>query len=65
MNYERNYFIALAIYVLAFIGTYGHAFKHGQCEAYLSVSECAESKAVDSFMVAMFWPLYVSKELWK
>ena len=48
----------LAIYVTAFVTTYGHAY-------HQVGSTFAGENAVGGFISAIFWPLYWSVQIWK
>lgn len=49
--------VAILIYVLAFIVTYGHAY-------HQVGSTFAGENAVGAFISSIFWPLYWSVQMW-
>jgi hypothetical protein len=48
----------IAVYVIAFIGTYGHAYQQVG-------STFVGENAVGAFISSIFWPLYWSVQVWK
>ena len=49
---------ALAIYLTGFLTAYGHAYNHRP-------DNFEGAKAAESFVIALFWPLYLSVKVFE
>lgn len=65
MSDERKALIALIIYILGYVVTYGHAATHMECDQVKMEAPCSAHNAVVAVFVAAAWPLYISKEIWE
>jgi hypothetical protein len=57
-NNMKAIIAAIAVYVTAFMVTYGHAY-HQVGSAY------SGENAIGAFVSSMFWPLYWSVQAWR
>jgi len=65
--WTRNYdYIVSVIYTIAFIVTYGHAYNaHFLLASKSGALDPMGSAMITSLVSSLFWPLYISVQLWK
>lgn len=63
-DYERAISYFVIAYILGAVITFGHAVNR-PCDPTLSITRCQADATAIGLCGAMFWPFYVSAQVWK